>query len=153
VNALDYLMKPVTLERLQQTLERLNRHTEKEVLPAEQLLKEEDFLHLRGGGRQAFIPLGQLVAIESDGDYTRVHTAATGEFYIRRTMKEWLNMLPSELYQALDRKLIVGIAHVRELQSEDPTHGLLEMNGIDKVFPLGKTALRSARQMIKKLGY
>jgi two-component system LytT family response regulator len=151
-NALDYLMKPVTLERLCETLVRLNQKNESGMEHSAKRLNSTDLVHLREGGRQGLIPIEQIIAIKSDGDYTRIYTSGNDVFYMRRSMKEWLDMLPAELFTSLDRKLTIGIRTMREIRAEDYTGGVLTLDGSSHRFALGKTALKKARRIMRELG-
>jgi len=153
VNALDYLMKPVTLERLSETLIRLNQQVENPVVLTEQAaIDKQDCIHLKEGGRQTLVPVSQVCAVEASGDYTHVYTCKNGAFYIRRSMKEWQAILPSEWFVVLDRKLIVGIQHMSEVYADDFRRGVLTVRGVGHDFILGKTALKEARRVMKRFG-
>ena len=151
VNALDYLKKPVTIERLAETLVRINQELIHSVPQDEQILKKQDLIHLKGRGRQALIPLACVVAIVADGDYTYSYTSDDDVFYMRRSMKEWLRILPSELFASLDRTLIIGVENLREIRAENSAGGTLIMNGTTHNFVLGKTALKEGRRLMKKV--
>lgn len=152
VNALDYIMKPVTLERLSETLVRISRGIQQEPVPVEQPMQKHDYVHLKEGARQALVPVDQIAAIAADGDYTKIFTTESGVFYMRRTMKEWMGLLPNDVFSCLDRTLIVSCLCLQEIREASPREAELLLRGIKPVFTLGKTALKEARRLMKLNG-
>ena len=152
VNALDYLVKPITIERIKETLSRLQHEVGQREYLSETILTHRDMIHLQEGGRQALVEVGTIVAIESDGDYTRVHTEQTEPFLMRRRMKEWLTLLPIDNFVALDRKLIISGSHLLEIKTKTSSKGVIRLRSVDTDFMIGKTALKEAKQLMKMQG-
>lgn len=95
VNALDYLLKPVTAERLAHALAR--------VAPAgPSAFRVDDLVHLACGPRSRFVPVAQLSVIE----------AATAGCLVRRTLKTWEEILPPENFMRVHRAAIVNLARI-----------------------------------------
>ncbi len=69
-NALDYLLKPVRSERLQQALEKVVPNTD---IPSK--LKANQRIFIKDGERCFFVNLSDVYAFEAMGNYTRVHLA------------------------------------------------------------------------------
>ncbi len=105
VNALDYLLKPIAPERLGAALDRLRP------VPGPARL---DQVFVRDGDRCWIVRLAEIVLLESEGNYTRVHFRAERPL-IRRT----LNALEERLDPA---------AFFRANRSQ-----ILNFNWIDKV--------------------
>lgn len=131
--ALDYLLKPVTLERLEQTIKRLierinaNTSTSQTVAITENS-KQSAALHsiasanekktspkwLRASvGKQIrLIHLNDILFLQSDTKYTRVVTK-DGEAYIRTALKDLIEMLDPEIFWQIHRGTVVN-AHAIE---------------------------------------
>jgi DNA-binding LytR/AlgR family response regulator len=73
VEAVDYLLKPFSLERFDQALERAIRHCALARVPNEDWMSEVWVSDRRGRRR---IPVEQIDWIAAEGDYSRVHTGA-----------------------------------------------------------------------------
>ncbi|MCO4321124.1 LytR/AlgR family response regulator transcription factor [Aliidiomarina quisquiliarum] len=69
-NALDYLLKPVRSERLQQALEKVVPHS---AVPDK--LKADQRIFIKDGEQCFFVNLSDVYAFEAMGNYTRVHLA------------------------------------------------------------------------------
>ena len=74
-NALDYLTKPVSPERLAKTIARLIKKEGKTQLKSSnegQRPSSEDLVLLREGTLSMMVKLREIAAIESEGDYTKI---------------------------------------------------------------------------------
>ena len=79
---------------------------------------------LRGKGRTAFIPIGDICWIESLRNYTRVGLINPGRvLFFRRRLGEWEADLPTGLFERLGKSLVVQIALIQETEwkSRDET--------------------------------
>lgn len=128
VNAIDYLLKPVTAERLARALARAVKPPApapagSAPTPPVALLPTDTIL-LRSDTMMRTAPLASLTHIEAEENYTRVHFAAGAPMLIRRTMTEWEKILPAGLFVRVERSLLVNRAAVRQLEiiSRDVAH-------------------------------
>lgn len=119
VAAVDYVLKPVALERLASTVARLKakqRGFEElalqlrslgAVAPRGQLLKQ---VRAGAGNAVKIIPIDEVCYFQAADKYTTVVTAA-GEDLIRTPLKELAAQLP-EAFQQVHRGTIVNLRHV-----------------------------------------
>lgn len=156
-NALDYLLKPIEDNRLEEALSRVreNLHQKQAVEHKKSLLrlvgqitgqhigsmteistkgvdrmkkKEISKLAIKDGGRITWVPQDKIEWIDAAGDYMCVH--ASGETHIMRTtMKELEAELDSSLLQRVHRSTIVNINRVREMQSHINGEYFLTLEG------------------------
>lgn len=138
--ALDYLLKPVQPARLAQTIERLHEMA---------LLQSANASVVLGDHRSwEKIPVEAIAAVMSDGNYSRVHTLAGSDFFVRRPMREWEKLLGAARFAVLSRSLLVNPVAVIRLQVIDRKQTLLHLTGLSEPIPLGRTvALRARRQL------
>jgi two-component system LytT family response regulator len=145
VNAVDYLLKPIDEERLEQALnkvrERLGRRrhrAQKDLLlrllgeltgePVKELgalegktvnrlvRKDHPKLAIRDGGRTTWVRQEDIQWVDAAGDYMCVH--ALGETHIlRKTMKQLEDELDAEFLQRIHRSTIVNVRCVKEMRS------------------------------------
>ncbi len=127
--ALDYLLKPVTLERLEQTVKRLvNRVANAAKTPAiipeqqsaaltsientQQSKSKPKWLRASVGKQIRLIHLNDILFLQSDTKYTRVVTK-DGEAYIRTALKDLIELLDPEIFWQIHRGTVVN-AHAIE---------------------------------------
>lgn len=157
VNAVDYLLKPIEDERLDQALEkvraRLGRQraqSQKNLLlrllaeltgrPIPQVedlessiaedLKPRELpkLAIRDGGRTTWVRQEDIEWVDAAGDYMCVH--ADGETHImRKTMKELEAALDAEFLQRVHRSTIVNVNRVTAMQSHINGEYFLTLEG------------------------
>ena len=148
VNALDYILKPVSLERLQESLNRIQNQ-----LPREETVYEpyhsNDMVYLKNRDQRMVVPLERIAAVKADRDYTTVYTLDNGIFYMRRTLKEWKDRLPPELFSVLDRKLMVAHRQIREIRNDKESGGKVVVG--NSQFSVGPTALKTAGKIMDDL--
>lgn len=143
VHAVDYLLKPVENERLEEavSLARTHKskdslHDEKEKLmgmvvaltgksPAaidqmldsdEELVEQPDRLAIKDGSSITFVPVRDIDWIDAAGDYMCVHVQ--GQTHIMRTtMKELEAKLDPSIFQRVHRSTIVNLERVEKVSS------------------------------------
>lgn len=119
VEALDYLLKPVSEERLAAVLDRLRRHLDRRAAP-----------HPAGGFWKRILVQGPRVArfiqppeidwIEADRNYLVLHCGAE-EHLVRATIDAFHARLDPHEFARINRSTVVNLDRVRELQPW--THG------------------------------
>jgi len=139
-NALDYLLKPVTPERLAVTLQRL-LETDAGADDGRQLAPDED----AGGGE---IPPARIAAVFAEGNYSRVHSMEGEKFLLRRPFKQWLAELGGGDFVQLSRSMVVNPAAILQLDKLGRDGGIARLQGICESIPLGREAMRLAAQAL-----
>lgn len=127
VEATDYLLKPVRLNRLKQAIDRARRRRGEKPAPGAPPAPErpaEPFLHLpdRHGGRRIY--LSDIVWIEAAKDYALIHTP-TRSHMVRITMAELDAQLDAAIMLRVHRSAFVRIGAVSRLTR--PGKGLVSL--------------------------
>ena len=146
VNAIDYLLKPVHPDRLAHALERIV-HKPPPTNP--QQLREDDQIVMKSDSRMHVVFVSQIIGIEAQENYTRIHLANGTTEFLRRTMKEWERMLPITLFLRIDRLLILNLKAVAKVVAEDRDNSLVEVTGFPAPIPLGRKAAMRLRNALR----
>ncbi len=131
LSAIDYILKPFTSTRLDQTVERLKKHLEDrsnsqsiEVLGErfKTLLDnstrdtaEQDFLqHIRAsvGDTVHIIPIDDVVLFQASDKYVEVHTVDQQQLLIRESLRDLLPKLNRSRFVQVHRSSIVNLGFV-----------------------------------------
>jgi two-component system, LytTR family, response regulator len=121
VNALDYLLKPVTAERLASTLNRINSEDTPTAatVPApdagEPPLGIDDRVFVKSGSTTRFVPVNQIASITSAENYTDLQLIDGSHLLALRTLKSWEAALPSPLFVRIHRQTLVNLNQVRAI--------------------------------------
>jgi two-component system LytT family response regulator len=145
-NALDYLLKPVSSERLRQTIDKL---IEKAPIDPDcyRRLNYDDVIFLSLNNKYRFLKIDSIVAITSNADYTFIHTEDKFRFITRKTMKEWENRLPENHFCRIHRETIVNLAYISDINDWFSNSYKVSLKGFEKPFLMSK---RYAAKIRKK---
>jgi two-component system LytT family response regulator len=120
VNALDYLMKPITPDRFAAALSRVR---EEPVAPQNQSpLRTSDQVFVRDGERCWFIPVSKIRLLESEGNYTRVRFENQSPL-IYRSLSTLEQRLPAEDFFRINRQQVVNLHFIERIETWF-SHGL-----------------------------
>ena len=111
VNALDYLLKPVSHERFKETISRLFGKNEGLVHNG-QSYALDDMVSLNTGRSIKFIKASEIVCVHAAGDYSEVSIIDGTQELVYLTLKEWEKRLPPESFIRVHRSAIVNMAHI-----------------------------------------
>jgi len=128
VNAMDYLLKPVVLERLQQALDRVRFERDRDVGYRERVaaLLSSRPQGTRGAGRLIVREVGQIVVvatrdvdwIEGADYYSKLHVGLKA-YMLRETLVSLERRLDSTRFLRIHRSAIVNLARVRAIESHE----------------------------------
>lgn len=132
INALDYLLKPVTAARFQQTLQRSKVRLQSQttgdgnrqiIQLLETLAAPSRYIKrmaVRSAGKTIFVDVEEIDWIEAAENYVQLHTARA-EHLVHVAMNALEKSLDPALFVRIHRGVIVNIKRIKEIQPA--THG------------------------------
>jgi len=120
VNALDYLMKPITPDRFAAALTRVRE--EPDALENQSALRSSDQVFVRDGERCWFIPVSKIRLLESEGNYTRVRFENQSPL-IYRSLSTLEQRLPADDFFRINRQQVVNLHFIERIETWF-SHGL-----------------------------
>jgi len=117
LQAVDYLLKPISLERLLKSVNKFKNEVVSTYMPEEQL-----FTFFRCDRKMVKVVFDELLYIESFGDYLKLHTQ-NGILVTRETMQEVLQKLPLDYFIRAHRSFIFHLNKVDSYTNEHITIG------------------------------
>lgn len=118
LNAVDYLLKPFTQERLQQAIAKVQVK-----LRAITQAPEPEYLWLKSDTGHVKMAFGDILWIESLDNYIKVHLVSGPPRLIRMTMKTIQNSLPQTKFIRVHRSFLVAIDKIQQISSVEVTVG------------------------------
>lgn len=115
VNALDYLLKPVSPQRLEKVVARIVGKEPLAVVPLRKLTAD-DRLFLQFSSHYIFLRVDQITVITSSGDYSIVTTKEGKQGLTNKTMQEWHERLPAASFLRIHRSTIVNLNFVVKVE-------------------------------------
>jgi two-component system LytT family response regulator len=146
VNALDYLLKPVSTERVQQMIDKL---IYRRVSNSDNFhrLNYNDVIFLMLNTKYSFLKICSIIAITSNADYTFIYTDDKTRSVTRKTMKEWENRLPENHFCRIHRETIVNLSYISNMNSWLSESNKVFLKGIEEPFLISR---RYATKIKKK---
>jgi two-component system LytT family response regulator len=127
INAIDYLLKPVTEERFAKALARAKflLHTKLAEVPSRQILSLLETLTsprssltrlaIRSAGKTIFVDVADIDWIEAAENYVQLH-AGRAEHLLHVTMNTLEKSLDAELFLRIHRSVIVNVKRIKQMQ-------------------------------------
>ena len=137
VSALDYMMKPVTPERLAAALDKVRKQVARDAAPARRMQQ----VFLQEGGRCWIVATEQIQLFESEGNYTRVYFDENRPL-VYRSLKAFESRLDPASFVRASRTHIVNLRAIKSLQP-------LPDGGLSATLSSGLTVGISRRQSRK----
>ena len=170
--ALDYLVKPVVLERLSETVRRLEKMASLLRLQAANTPETDDdggeevtdpgsalilgftdtiTVPLSEKGRTSAVTVGDICWIEGLRNYTRVGLKAPGRIMLfRRRLGEWERELPSSHFERLGKSLLVQAAAIQETEWRSRDETLVRFAADLEPLVIGRSAATRLREILTR---
>ena len=149
LEAVDYLTKPVRLERLQQALDKARRHLQAQRVAAAE--PTGDYLLIQERGRTERVPLGEVLYLKAELKYVTVCTAAKSHI-LDGALSELEAKYPAQFLR-IHRNTLVARPAVRALERHhDPEDGegwAVRLHGIDELLPVSRRQLAAVRAALE----
>lgn len=137
VNALDYLLKPVSPERLKQSIERLEQSPEENSEDTRDL-EYQDRLLLKLDTSLGFLKVSTIVCITSAGDYSEVLCTNKKKVLVHKSMSEWETRLPATYFNRIHRTTIVNMEFVDRLEEWFNNSYRVYLRGIEEPYVMSR---------------
>jgi two-component system LytT family response regulator len=143
IGAVDYLLKPVSAERLAAALARVRRFGVADAAPSPAPVDALAAVPVELAGRTRFVRRDDVRFVEAQGDYVRLHTPSGAHLVripISRLEEHWQHAGFSRVH----RSYLLAVPAVRELRS-DLSGGLLAHTDVGDV-PVSRRHARELRE-------
>ncbi len=124
LEAVDYLLKPITQERFDKSLAKLFK------LQPAQATEIRDYTYFKVSGKLMKVNHADILYAQSIKDYILLHTT-TGRYMTHMTMKSLMEILPAEKFLRIHRSYIVHQDKIENI-------GKSELQIGNEVIPIGK---------------
>ncbi|MGI5288858.1 LytR/AlgR family response regulator transcription factor [Nonomuraea polychroma] len=139
IKAEDYLLKPVRPERLAEAIRRVAVSAD---VPVEG--GESDTIPVELGGVTRFVSSADVVYVEAQGDYARLHTA-TGSHLVRIPLATLEERWASAGFVRVHRSHLVAVKHIEELHIDS---GKCSVRVGDTEIPVSRRHTRELRDLL-----
>jgi two-component system LytT family response regulator len=117
ISAFDYLVKPVAIEDLQQTIERLGKFSVKKTRERAELLKQtlanpksqEDHIAIPSNDGLEFLQIKQIIRIESSSNYSKIILQTGQQLLVTRQLKDFEDLLQDYRFYRVHHSHLVNL--------------------------------------------
>jgi two-component system, LytTR family, response regulator len=142
--ASDYLLKPVDSQRLEIALARLERQ-----LPVGEVRAAESYLTIEVDGKANRVKTMEILWIKAQQNYSVVRiTGKETPLMVLKSMADWEGVLPVEIFERLDRSLMVNVMQIQAVSWLSRDESLVAFMGDAEQVRLGRTAAQRLKQRL-----
>ncbi|MEO6549933.1 MAG: LytTR family DNA-binding domain-containing protein [Ferruginibacter sp.] len=126
LDAVDYLLKPISLERF---LKAVNKLPDYDAVPVEKVVVPDTggFLYFRAQRKMIKVFLDDILYIESVKDYIKIYRKADKPLLIKQAITTLEAMLPASSFVRIHRSFIVSVNAITAFTSQDVEVGDVEI--------------------------
>jgi two-component system LytT family response regulator len=112
INALDYLLKPITKERLKNVVDNLfNADNEKSIF-SNHKFRYDDRIMIEQKKNIHFIKIENIIYIKAEREYTTLIEKGGNEFLVLKSIGDWQKELPDEHFARVHRNSIINFNYI-----------------------------------------
>jgi two-component system LytT family response regulator len=136
VNALDYLLKPVSGQELNRVIQKFTDRRDgiaqaAQAQAIQQVIgKAQGKLAIYTQEGYLYVPFDEIIHLEADSNYSTIYTKAK-KHTVSKTLKDLRQKLPEQLFIQVHRSHLVHINHVKSMSFEEGAQ--LELSNGSKV--------------------
>ena len=120
ISAFDYLVKPVAIEDLQQTVERLGNFAVKKTRERADILKknlanpknQEDHIAIPTNDGLEFIQIKQILRIESSSNYSKIILLTGPQMLVTRQLKDFEELLQDYRFYRVHHSHLINLNYI-----------------------------------------
>jgi two-component system response regulator AlgR len=151
LEAVDYLTKPVRLERLQQALNKAERYLQTRGM-AQNPVPGQDVIVIQDRNRTERLPLSEVVYFKAELKYITVRTA-TRHYILDGSLNELEEKYPDR-FMRIHRNALIAKSAARALQKHhDPEEGegwALRLDGVSELLFVSRRQLAAVRDLLAR---
>jgi len=112
INALDYLLKPITKERLKQVITNLVSSENEKSTRGTQRFRYDDRIMIEQKKNIHFIKVENIIYIKAEREYTTLFEKGGNEYLVLKSIGDWQKELPDEHFARVHRHSIINFNYI-----------------------------------------
>jgi two-component system, LytTR family, response regulator len=144
INAIDYLLKPVSAKRLKMAIEKLGESLDASLIRIIKL-NYNDRLMVQYNKSVNFIKISRITHITASGEYSYVHTNDGREFITSKSLNEWEKRLPDQNFCRIHRATIINFDYIVKIDSAITGTAELALQGLSNHLKISRSYFRKLK--------
>lgn len=112
INALDYLLKPITKERLKKVIDNLANTSNDDSEHINQRFRYDDRIMIEQKKSIYFIKVENIICIKAVREYTSIFEKGGNEYVVLKSIGNWQKELPDEHFARIHRNCIINFNYI-----------------------------------------
>jgi DNA-binding LytR/AlgR family response regulator len=142
LDAVDYLLKPVTLERLMKAVNKISDVAVPEHKEENNIVENAGFVYFRADRKMVKVAYSDIVYIVSMKDYVRIVRMSDKPLVVKQSLSSLEEILPANLFVRIHRSYMVAIQKIKAFTNHD-----VEIS--NKEIPIGRLYAHQLDKMAK----
>lgn len=125
--AIDYLLKPIDTDDLEATIDRIKIHHQKnnnsekfeKILSSFNQKFNRRKITINTDGKLIFLEQSEILFVESDGNYSSIHTTLNKKIVVTKKLKEINELLPDEHFFRIHNSFVINLNKIKEFLKSD----------------------------------
>ncbi|QTD38744.1 response regulator transcription factor [Polaribacter batillariae] len=114
-SVVDYLLKPIKLERFLKTTAKLCKTSTNKNVNESLIVENKDFIFVHVDKRLVKIDVPEILLIEAKGDYIKIKTAKKN-YIVHSTLKKIEEKLPLQMFMRIHRSYIINTSKIIDIE-------------------------------------
>ncbi len=152
-NAIDYLLKPIRMARLEQALQKSRALSRDDADSARQAGGEEEgrsHICAHHRGNLILVPVDDILFFQADNKYIVVRHSG-GEVLIDESLKS-LEEEFSHRFTRIHRNALVANSHIKTLEKASDGHHYIHLQGVEEGLAVSRRQLSVVRKVVAAIG-
>jgi DNA-binding LytR/AlgR family response regulator len=115
--ALDYLLKPISPERIDKAIKRLEEYLQMKKVGDEDVSLKPDFVFVKVDGQHQKVNYNDILYVEAFADYVKIWTSSDKRIVTLQTMRNMEQSLPADKFVRIHRSYIVSKSKIETIQN------------------------------------
>ncbi|GAB1419076.1 LytTR family DNA-binding domain-containing protein [Bacteroidales bacterium] len=121
--AADYLLKPISIKELKLTVKKLLAIQDK--LQKTEISCDKDKLLIPASHGFNVLTIDEIIRLEGDGCYTTVITKDQKKYIVSRTLKNFEDSLPQEMFSRIHKSHLINLRHVKQYSNQSGNYVIM----------------------------
>jgi two-component system LytT family response regulator len=145
VNAIDYLLKPVSLKRLKSAIDKLSNDSDR-VQSTPVKLNYNDRLMVMHRNSVNFIKINSINYISASREYSYMHTLEGKEYFTNKNIGEWEHRLPDQNFCRIHRSTIINFDCIIKINHSITGTGEVFIQGIPEPLDISRNYFKRLKE-------
>ena len=142
LDAVDYLLKPITLERLMKAVNKMVNVQTLEIKEEQEVVDNQGFVYFRADRKTIKVGYADIIFVESMKDYIKIIRISDKPLLVKQSISSLEDVLPANLFLRIHRSFIVAIDKITAFTNHD-----VEIGGQE--IPIGRLYAHQLAKMTR----